>query len=65
MARSGKGKVVNRGAKYPKAFVYVPKNVLDDTAFPFKFGEDVTVTIEDGGLTVRKLEKTRSKSRKS
>ena len=55
MGRSGKGKVVDRGARYPKVFVYVPKLVADDTAFPFQMGEDVTVTIEDDRLIIETL----------
>jgi len=56
MARSGKGKVVNRGTKYPKIFIYIPRDVATDTSFPFKVGEDVTVTIEGDSLTIRKME---------
>jgi hypothetical protein len=55
VGRSGKGKVVDRGVRYPKVFVYVPKLVADDTAFPFQVGEDVTVTIEDDRLIIEKL----------
>jgi hypothetical protein len=54
VGRSGKGKVVDRGVRYPKVFVYVPKLVADDTAFPFQVGEDVAVTIEDGRLIIEK-----------
>ena len=55
VSRSGKGKIVNRGVGYPKVFVYVPKLVADDTAFPFQMGEDVTVTIEDDKLIIKGL----------
>ena len=57
MARSGKGKVVDRGFRYPKIFVYVPKDVASDTGFPFKIGEDVTVTIEGVKLVIEKRKK--------
>jgi hypothetical protein len=60
VARSGKGKVVDRGVKYPKVFIYIPKLVADDTAFPFQVGEDVTVTIENDELIImKKKEKTK------
>ena len=57
VTRSGKGKVVDRGYKYPKVFIYVPKDVAADTAFPFKTGEDVTVTIEGEKLVIEKRKK--------
>jgi len=56
MARSGKGKIVDRGTKYPKIFIYVPKDVGLDTSFPFKIGEDVNVAIEGDTLIIRKIE---------
>ena len=46
MTGVGKGKVVDRGGKYSKTFIYIPKEVASDTSFPFKKGEDVTVRIE-------------------
>jgi hypothetical protein len=54
MGRTGKGKVVNRGSKYHKIFVYVPRIVATDTAFPFQIGEDVIVTIQNGKLIIEK-----------
>ena len=54
VARSGKGKVVDRGFRYTKIFIYIPKDVATDTAFPFKIGEDVTVTIEGNKLIIEK-----------
>lgn len=54
VARSSKGKVVDRGFRYPKIFIYIPKDVAADTAFPFKTGEDVTVTIEGNKLIIEK-----------
>jgi len=59
LARSGKGKIVDRGFRYPKIFIYIPKIVATDTAFPFKVGEDVTVTIEGNKLIIEKLKKSR------
>jgi len=54
VVRSGKGKVVDRGYKYPKIFIYIPRGVTADTAFPFKIGEDITVTIEGNKLIIEK-----------
>ena len=57
VAREGKGKVVDRGTKYSKIFIYIPKSVFEDTSFPFKVGEDVLVRIEGDKLVVSKLER--------
>lgn len=54
MAGVGKGKVVDRGKKYKKIFVYIPKEVAMDTSFPFKIGENVTVKIEGEKLIIEK-----------
>ena len=54
VVRSGKGKVVDRGYKYPKIFIYIPRDIAADTAFPFKIGEDITVTIEGNKLIIEK-----------
>lgn len=55
--KTGKGKFANRGSqKYPKYFIYIPRYVAEDTAFPFKDGEDVTVTIENGKLIITRYE---------
>jgi len=58
LARTGKGKVVDRGARYPKVFVYLPMDVVKDSAFPFEVGEDVSVTIEDDRLLIEKRDKS-------
>lgn len=47
----GKGRFVNRPGygkdkKYPKYYVYVPVNVAEDTAFPFKVGDEVEIVID-------------------
>jgi len=54
MAGEGKGKVVDRGKKYRKIFIYIPKEVSSDTSFPFEIGEDVTVKIEGEKLIIEK-----------
>ncbi|MEM2897489.1 MAG: hypothetical protein QXG01_07995 [Candidatus Bathyarchaeia archaeon] len=46
MTGEGKGKVVDGGKKYRKIFIYIPKEVLSDTSFPFKIGDDVIVRID-------------------
>ena len=56
MTGKGKGKIVDRGKKYRKIFIYIPKEVSSDTSFPFKVGEDVTVTIEGKRLIIEKRE---------
>jgi len=58
MARTGKGKVVDRGGKYPKIFIYVPMGVVKDSTFPFEVGEDVSVTIDDDRILVEKRKKS-------
>jgi len=57
MARTGKGKVVDRGGKYPKIFIYVPMDVVKDSTFPFEVGENVSVTIDDDRLIIEKTKK--------
>jgi hypothetical protein len=57
VAGEGKGKIVDRGWKYPKIFVYIPKEVASDTSFPFKIGENVTVRIDGQRLVIEKREK--------
>ncbi|MGF3536885.1 MAG: hypothetical protein ACQXXE_08570 [Candidatus Bathyarchaeia archaeon] len=54
MTGEGKGKIVDKGKKYRKIFIYIPKEVSSDTSFPFKIGEDVTVKIEGKKLVIEK-----------
>ncbi|MBS7647437.1 MAG: hypothetical protein QXK93_04365 [Candidatus Bathyarchaeia archaeon] len=54
MTGEGKGKVVDRGKRYHKIFIYIPKEVSSDTSFPFKVGEDVTVRIDGERLVIEK-----------
>jgi len=58
MGRTGKGKVVDRGTKYPKIFVYIPRIVATDTTFSFQIGGDVTVRIEGDKLIIEKLKES-------
>jgi len=60
MTRTGKGKIVDRGGKYPKIFIYVPMDVVKDSMFPFEIGEDTSVTIDNGRLIIEKREKSTS-----
>ncbi len=60
----GKGKVVNMPTKikkkdieYDKVYIYIPSAVAKDSAFPFKYPEEVEVRINpDNTLTIKKLE---------
>ena len=61
MVGEGKGKVVDRGKKYRKIFIYIPKEVAMDTSFPFEIGEDVTVRIEGERLIIEKRESKKKK----
>ncbi|MEM3576929.1 MAG: hypothetical protein QXX51_00540 [Candidatus Bathyarchaeia archaeon] len=54
MTGEGKGKIVDRGKKYSKIFIYIPKEVSTDTSFPFKVGEDVNVKIDGKKLIIEK-----------
>ena len=56
MVKTGKGKVIDRGNRYPKIYIYVPMGIFKDSTFPFRVGEDVSVTIEDGRLVIEKRE---------
>ena len=58
MTRTGKGKVVDRGGKYPKVFIYMSMDVVKDSTFPFEVGEDVSVTIDDDRLIIEKTKKS-------
>ena len=35
-----------------KTWVYIPKSVVEDSAFPFKKGDKVTIEIEEGKLVI-------------
>lgn len=57
----GKGRIINRptktaGKDYDKFFVYLPTNLVRDSAFPFKVGDAVVIRIdrENNILTVSK-----------
>ncbi|MEM3665750.1 MAG: hypothetical protein QW222_01555 [Candidatus Bathyarchaeia archaeon] len=54
MTGEGKGKVVDRGKKYRKIFIYIPKEVSSDTSFPFKIGDDVIVRIDGKKLVIER-----------
>lgn len=56
MAKRGKGRVIDRGTKkYPAFFIYISKKVVDDSAFPFKAGDDVVVEIVGDKLVISKM----------
>ncbi len=59
----GKGKLVNRPSyaknkKYPKYFVYIPIEVARDSAFPFREGDEIEVTVdmENNQVILKKVE---------
>ena len=56
MVKTGKGKVIDRGNKYPKIHIYIPMGIFKDSTFPFRIGEDVSITIENDRLVVEKRE---------
>lgn len=56
VVKRGRGKIVDRGNKYPKIHVYIPTGIFRDSSFPFIVGEDVSIVIEDGHLIVEKME---------
>ena len=39
-----------------KTWVYIPKSVAEDSAFPFKKGDKVTIEIEDEKLIVKRVQ---------
>ena len=53
MVLRGKGKIQEpaRG----RIMIYVPADVHKDSAFPFKSGDDVWVTIKDGKLVIERF----------
>ena len=58
LALQGKGKFVNRptvtgGKKYDKYFIYIPTDVVNDSQFPFKAGDEVSIVVRP---KVNKLE---------
>lgn len=52
MALQGKGTIYQHVKG--KMYVYIPATVRDDSTFPFKPGEKVTVTIDGDKLIVKK-----------
>ena len=52
MARKGRGKLVDRGIKYPKVFIYVPSQVLHDSNFPFRVGDHLNIEIDTQNKTL-------------
>jgi len=52
MALQGKGSIYQHVKG--KMYVYIPATVRDDSTFPFKPGEKVTVSIDGDRLSVEK-----------
>ena len=51
MALSGKGRIIHPSKG--KLIIYVPSKVHNDSAFPFKSKQDVSITIEGSTLIIR------------
>ncbi len=54
MAKEGLGRIIVRetktkNKKYKKTWIYIPSQVANDTAFPFKHREEVIVKIDIHG----------------
>ena len=56
MVKTGRGKMIDRGNKYPKIHIYLPMGVFKDSAFPFSIGDYLSVTIEGDRLIIEKDE---------
>ena len=54
--KQGKGKFISRG-KPEKFFVYLPKLVVLDSAWPFKPGEDLLVSIDGDKVILSRWKK--------
>lgn len=54
MSKSGRGRNVPIGAAKTR-FITVPASVATDSLYPFENGEPVIVSIENGGLRVKKI----------
>lgn len=50
MVLKGEGSVQSWGGK---TWVYIPKSVAEDSIFPFKKGDKVTIEIEEKELRIR------------
>lgn len=55
----GKGKLINRPTKtrkkaYDKFFIYLPTDVVQDSGFPFKAGDNVKVKVDGARLIIEK-----------
>jgi hypothetical protein len=51
MAKVGKGKIYGTNGK---AWIYIPKDVANDSAFPFKVGDPVKIRVEGEKLIIEK-----------
>ena len=43
-----------KGHEYRQLIIYVPKDLVKDSQFPFKPGQDVAIRIDDGKLIIEK-----------
>jgi len=55
-------KIKVRGTEYRQYYIYVPKLLALDSAFPFKPGEKVLIRVDENRLIIEKLENFEEKS---
>lgn len=60
MTRQGVGRIVSQGRSKTR-YLTIPSSVSTDSNFPFEEGEAAIVTIEEGGLSVRKITESEKK----
>lgn len=51
MVKDSKTKIYRVGSRHT---IYLQKDLVNDSAFPFKPNEAITIKIEDGGLSIEK-----------
>ncbi|MCJ7631944.1 hypothetical protein MUP77_06060 [Candidatus Bathyarchaeota archaeon] len=47
--------VTSKGKRYAQYYIYLPKDLVNDSAFPFKSEDRVVVQIEDERLVIEKV----------
>jgi len=54
MVLQGETKIYKSGSRHS---IYVPSGVINDSAFPFAIGEELTIRIENDRIIVEKIRK--------
>lgn len=57
---SGKSKIIARtikskGHSYSQLFIYLPKNLVTDSAFPLKAGDEIEIRAQGKQLVIEKV----------